>query len=116
MLNHQIQVTELSKPDWQLVNREGKSLADDIALHVQSQIKIALVRHRALATGKTLKSVTTERTLDSPSRAMFLRKIVMSSVWQYIQFGRKAGGKMPPESAMIEWFRVLGIPKKAWFP
>lgn len=102
--------------DWPLVNREAKSLADDLALHVQMQMKLALIRMGAVATGKTLRSIEKENTLDSPSRVMYMRNIVGSSVWQYIQMGRRPGGKMPPESAMLEWFKVFNIPRRAWFP
>ena len=107
---------QVPKMDWGVVPREAKKLADDISLHVQSQVKIALVRAKAIATGKTLKSIATERILDSPSRAIFIRNIIAKETWRFIQSGRKPGSKMPPEAPMIEWFKVLGIPKKAWFP
>jgi hypothetical protein len=110
--------TQIHTPrlDLTVVNQEARRTADDIALHLQSQVKLALVRHKKIATGKTLQSVKIERTLDSPSRGVFLRKIVASKVWEFIQQGRRAGGKLPPESAMLEWFKALGIPKGAWFP
>lgn len=102
--------------DWTVIQREARKLADDIALHVQSQVKIALIRASAIATGGTLKTVDTVSIPDFDSRLQFMRQIVGSRVIQFIESGRRAGAKMPPEAAMIPWFQALGIPKRAWFP
>lgn len=109
-------ITDIPKPDWKVIDREAKSLADDVSLHVQVQVKLALIRLRAIATGQTLQSVGTEKVLDSPSRAIYIRQIVAKETWRFIQSGRRAGAKMPPEAAMIPWFMALNIPRRAWFP
>lgn len=102
-------------PDWPVVDREARKAGDDIALHLEVQLKLALIRAKAIATAKTLNSIKADRSSGAES-TRFFRKIVMSEVWKFIYFGRRAGAKMPPEKAMEEWFRALNIPKKAWFP
>lgn len=115
MINYDIRI-QYPEFNWKVINQEAKKLADDISLHVQSQVKIALVRAKAIATGATLHSVAEEKILDSPARGIFIRNIVAKETWRFIQSGRKPGSKMPPEAAMIVWFKALNIPKRAWFP
>lgn len=108
------------------IEQEAARLAQQLASLYKNQFKLAIVRHRAIATGKTLQSVKIGKTLDSPSRGVFRRNITARRSWEWIQRGRRAGGKMPvrknaagkfePVPEMREWFKALNIPKKFWFP
>lgn len=102
--------------DFKVLNRESKSAADDITQFLRRQFKLALIRNRKVVTGETLQSFEKEFVLDSPSRGIFLRRLIASKVFKFIEEGRKPGGKLPPEKPMIKWFRELNIPKKSWFP
>lgn len=114
------------------IPRNAAKAADEIAQTVKNQVKLAIVRRSKIATGKTLKSIETERILDSPSRGMFRRHVVGARSWLNIQNGRRAGAKMPvrrisgamkkggglfvPLPEMLEWFLALNIPRARWFP
>lgn len=108
----------ITHPQWDttVIDGEARRTSDDIAVEIQNQMKLALIRARKLVTKKTLNSLKTEKTLDSPSRGVYLRRVVGSKVIFYIESGRKPGKKMPPEAAMIDWFKALGIPQRKWFP
>lgn len=104
---------------------EAARLAQELATVYKTQFKIAIVRSKAIATGKTLKSVAIGKILDSPSRGIFKRTVSASRSWIYIQKGRRADAKFPirrvgnkfePVPELKEWFIALGIPKAAWFP
>lgn len=98
------------------VTRIAAKLADDLGLTMANNIRIALIRRKKVVTGKTLKSVTTERILDSASRGMFKRHVIGNRSTFFIETGRRAGGKMPPLAAMMPWFLALRIPKALWYP
>lgn len=101
--------------DFAVVNSESRSLADDLQDFVQRQFKQALLRNRKVVTGETLQSFQKNTILDSPSRGIFIRRLMASPVVDFIDQGRKPG-KMPPEKPMMKWFIELGIPRRKWFP
>lgn len=101
--------------DWQGVNAEASSTADDILNFVQRQFKQALLRNKKVVTGETLQSFRKQMILNSPSRGLFIRELLASPVVDFIDQGRKPG-KMPPEKPMMKWFIELGIPRRKWFP
>lgn len=100
-------------------------LAQEVGSLYANNLRLAIVRKKALATFKTLKSVAVENILNSGSRGLFIRHVTANRTWLNIQFGRRAGLKMPikkvdnkfePVPEMVEWFLALNIPKAAWFP
>lgn len=113
------------------VVRRSAQLADRVAEIYQNNLKLAITRQRAIASGKTLQSVKAEFIMDSPMRGQFRRAVTAKSSWWFIQVGRKKGAKMPirqagtnskgkpifePLPELVAWFRTLGIPRQAWFP
>ena len=108
--------TEFTPLQQSVVSDEASKLADDIARAVSNEFRLALVFYGKIATSKTIKSVAAEKILDSPTRGVFMRNVVASKVWEFIQNGRLAGKKLPPEAALLEWFKALNIPRRAWFP
>lgn len=113
------------------VVRNASALATRVAETHANNLKIALTRARAIATGKTINSVRMQFVLDSPARGEFRRAVTARDTWFYIMVGRRAGGKLPvhvvgtdakgkpmfePLPALQEWFQALGIPRPRWFP
>lgn len=115
MLNIQVKTT-FPRINPTVLNTESVKLADRMAAIIVNEFKLSLISYGKIATGKTLQSVKAEFILDSPSRGYYVRHVVADKVWEFIQQGRKAGSKLPPEKALVEWFRANNIPQKAWFP
>lgn len=113
------------------IPRNAARAADEIAASIVNYVKISLTRNSKIATGRTLKSIAAERVLDSASRGMFIRHVVGSRSWLFIQQGRRAGGKMPvvrvsgvtkkggglfmPAPDLLRWFIAMNIPPARWF-
>lgn len=108
------------------VETESAKLAQELAALYANNFRLALITSKKVATAKTLQSVKIGKTLDSPSRGIFLRNVSAKKSWIFIQRGRRKGGKMPivkgkdgkfqPVPELLEWFAALNIPRKAWFP
>lgn len=114
------------------IARNSARAADEIADSVKNYVKLALVGKSKIATGKTLQSIAVQFVLNSPSRGIFTRNVIGSKSWLNIQFGRRAGGKMPvqvvagvtkkggklfqPAPELLQWFLALNIPRVRWFP
>lgn len=107
------------------IARASAELAQALGSMYANQLRTAIARKKAIATGKTLGSVKNELVVDSASRGIFRRAVTANRSWQNIQGGRRAGAKMPvrkvgsrfePFPELVEWFQALGIPKAAWFP
>lgn len=65
------------------------------------------------ATGKTFRSLSQAVKVNSSTR--IVTEVTGSKVFDYIESGRPAGAKMPPEGALLEWMAVRGIPAdKEW--
>jgi len=111
----EIQVEQTVYFDVGLLTALTRKLAVDIADELARQVKLALIRVKAVATGKTLQSVRREELLSSPSRIEFRQNVLARDVWKEIQGGRSPG-RLPLESEMREWFLALNIPRGAWFP
>jgi hypothetical protein len=99
-----------------------------------NELKIALTRARAIATGSTIRSVRDEMVLESPSRALIQRRVVARRAIVFIVKGRRPG-KAPikflgtkvsktgrtskwfePVAGLVEWFLALNIRRAAWMP
>lgn len=111
----EIQVEQTVYFDVGLLTALTRKLAVDIADELARQVKLALIRVKAVATGKTLQSVRREELLSIPSRIEFRQNVLARDVWKEIQGGRSPG-RLPLDSEMREWFLALNIPRGAWFP
>jgi len=65
------------------------------------------------ATGQTLGSLRADVTFEI-DKAVEL-DIFGDKVFEYINDGRRAGAKMPPEGVLLNWMQARGIPESAEF-
>lgn len=65
------------------------------------------------ATGQTIKSLHTAVEFDINKG--FQTSVTGSKVFEYIELGRKAGSKLPPQGALLDWMQSKGIPDAAEF-
>lgn len=103
--------------------------ANDLTSLYTNNLKIALVRKRKVARGITLRGVA-NRTVGGSStfgeKMILRRQVIAPKSLQYIQEGRKPGGKMPaivggkgqvlPRRELMLWLLANRIPRSAWFP
>lgn len=71
-------------------------------------IKKVFIQRGKDATGKTLSSLRQETLFDVNSVAEL--NIYGSKVFEYIEQGRAAGSKLPPQGVLIDWMQARGIP------
>ena len=76
-------------------------------------IQTTLKQYNKDATGVTSRSLK-EATRFISSNAVSTQ-VTGSTVFNYIESGRRAGAKMPPEDALIEWMKARSIPAAASF-
>ena len=88
-----------------IIAKHGARAADEIAASLVNYVKIALVSRGKVVTAKTLRSIRFEMILNSPSRGEFRRHVTGAKSWLFIEFGRRAGKKMPVQ-------RVAGAGKR----
>lgn len=76
-------------------------------------IKTIFVQRGKSATGSTLQSLRQETVFETQQGAEL--KVIGSKVFDYIESGRPAGSKLPPEGALISWMQSRGIPAEKEF-
>lgn len=117
--------------DVKVPTKAVKKLAEQLGELYESEAKLAIIKTKAITTGRTYKSIRNELVLDSPSRNEYRRRIVADKSFDFIDKGRRKGAKMPvhvvpgvtkrggklfvPFPELITWFNILGIPRSAWF-
>ena len=80
------------------LTRQAQSLSDAF------KAAMRLRRFNKIATTKTVDSIAF---VIKPDGNGF--KIVADKAFMYIEFGRKAGGKMPPKGSIDAWLKARGI-------
>jgi hypothetical protein len=71
-------------------------------------IKKVFIQRGKDATGKTLSSLRQETLFDVNSVAEL--NVYGSKAFDYIEQGRPAGSKLPPQGVLIDWMQARGIP------
>ncbi|MEE1069825.1 MAG: hypothetical protein U0K81_05050 [Paludibacteraceae bacterium] len=83
-----------------------KRVLEEFAEYFITAYRDNLERFDANASGKLSKSLKYE----IKSGASFLAvDVSLLHYWKYVEYGRRAGGKMPPISAIERWIRVRKI-------
>lgn len=65
------------------------------------------------ATGSTIQSLNTAIRFDVQKAVQI--SVTGSKAFEYIEEGRPAGAKMPPQGALLDWMQSRGIPEAAEF-
>lgn len=81
------------------------------ATRVIEIVKSVFIAKGKNATGQTLSSLRADVTFEI-DKAIEL-DIFGSKVFEYINDGRRAGAKMPPEGVLLDWMQARGIPDSA---
>lgn len=89
------------KPEQQLGQISFAEMLDRIGAEVAEALVVELARI----------GLVPSRLADSASHKAFAQKVevYLNSYYQFVESGRRAGAKMPPEIAIIEWMKRLGI-------
>lgn len=81
------------------------------ATHVIEIVKSVFIAKGKNATGQTLASLRADVTFEI-DKAIEL-DIFGDKTFEYIEQGRRAGAKMPPEGVLLNWMQARGIPESA---
>lgn len=78
-------------------------------------VRTLILRKGKNATGRTLKSL--RQAVEVDFNFIYTLDVYGSIVFRYINDGRKAGSKLPPEGALIKngWMQARGIPDSKEF-
>ena len=75
-------------------------------------IKILSVENK-VATGRLINSIDV---VTGGKNGKYFIELLMERYGIYVNQGRKPGGKMPPEKAILNWMQVKGIPLNLLWP
>lgn len=87
----------------------GVGLAKKISLAWIEEYEIALRKFSKIATRETIDGLFSD--LDVGVSQLNV-KVLAPVTLLYIEFGRRAGAKMPPEGSLDKWYEAKGIDKK----
>lgn len=68
--------------------------------------KAELIANGKRATGDLIKSVKGEVLIEGDTYSAVLN---VADYYKYVEWGRRAGGKMPPVSAILKWIQVKPV-------
>ena len=83
-----------------------KAVLERYAIDVKDKYQQNLASDNATASGVLINSV--KYILDFREN-MFEVSLSLAEYWKYVEYGRKAGGKFPPPSAIRKWIEVKPI-------
>lgn len=83
-----------------------KAVLERYAIDVKDKYQQNLASDNATASGVLINSV--KYILDFREN-MFEVSLSLADYWKYVEYGRKAGGKFPPPSAIRKWIEVKPI-------
>lgn len=83
-----------------------KAVLERYAIDVKDKYQEKLANDNAAATGELINSV--KYILDFKDN-MFEVSLSLLEYWKYVEYGRRAGGKFPPPSAIRKWIEVKPI-------
>lgn len=83
-----------------------KAVLERYAIDVKDKYQQNLASDGATASGVLINSV--KYILDFREN-MFEVSLSLADYWKYVEYGRKAGGKFPPPSAIRKWIEVKPI-------
>lgn len=86
----------------------------NFAVFIEKKAASVFKRFGKDATGKTIQSLRSAVEFDLSKQAEI---DLYGAKWiEYINDGRPAGGKMPPQGVLVDWLRARGIALAAEFP
>lgn len=86
-----------------------KTVLSNYALRIVRDYQNALKRNNKIATAKTVNSLEVTHTAK---QAVVGFTILGDKAFEYIEYGRRAGAKMPPKRSITQWLIARQIPLK----
>jgi hypothetical protein len=86
-----------------------KTVLSNYAQGIVRDYQNALKRNNKIATAKTVNSLEVTHTAN---KAVVGFTILGDKAFEYIEYGRRAGAKMPPKGSITQWLIARQIPLK----